>query len=89
MTRYILLACLPLALGGCGFTEKGNLIRDVIAKKAEAVAEQTLENNERYMCEFARVGAVKKKYGQTKADADAYNHICEGQDGVDLIGPGD
>ncbi len=88
MKRYLMLALAAVLLGACGFTDRGSLVREIIVNKAEAVAEQTLENNERYMCELARVGAVKKKYGQTKADADAYNHMCEGQNGVDLIGPG-
>ena len=89
MGIFAILGLAVLLLGGCGITEKGNFVREAIAKKAEVVAEQTLENNERYMCEFARVGAVKKRYGQNAADADAYNHICEGQEGVDLIGPGE
>jgi len=66
-----------LALTGCGFTKRGDVVREAVATKAGEVSRQTLKNNVEYMCEFARVGAVRDEFGTTQELFDAYDTMCK------------
>ena len=81
------LVALPLALGACGFTPQGDVIREAVLSKGAQAYDAGLEGAEMYMCAIASVGSVMRRYGRTQDTADAWRAICEGQDGVDLIGP--
>ncbi len=88
MKRYLMLAAvLPLALGGCGFTPWGDFVRETALAKGAQAYDEGLDNAEAYICAIASIGSIKRRYGRTQATADAWRAICDGQEGVDLIGP--
>ncbi len=76
-----------LLLAGCGLTPGGDLARSTIATKGAAAYDAGLENAEWFICQAASVGSIKRRYGKAQETADAWREICEGQDGIDLIGP--
>ena len=78
-----------LLLGGCGFTPQGDVIREAVLSKGAQAFDTGLESAEAYICTIASVGSVMRRYGRTQATADAWRDICFGQEGVDLIGPGE
>jgi len=81
MKKLMLLAVIPLlALSGCGFTERGDVVREAVTTKVKDVSRQTLRNNVEYMCELARVGAVREEFGTTQDLFDAYDTMCKAQD---------
>lgn len=65
------------AVTSCGLTPQGDVLRNTIREKAEAVAAQSLENSEWYICRGSPVGAVKDRYITSPALMWAYNTICE------------
>ena len=87
MRRLLCASAVLLSLGACGLTPQGDVVRGVVLERGKIVAAQTLENNENYMCRVSPVGAVKDRYGQDEAKAEAYNTICDGQEGVNIISP--
>lgn len=87
MKRMAIACILVLLLVGCAFTPEGRILRQVLIEKGAVGYDALLEDAELIMCRVASVGAVKRRYGQTQASADAWRAICEGQDGVELIGP--
>ena len=84
---YIPIVVLLLLVSGCGFTQKGDFARDTALSKGAQAYDEGLDNAELYICTIASVGSVMRRYGRTQATADAWRAICEGQDGVNLIGP--
>jgi len=75
LVHLVVIACLML-LSGCGFTESGDLYRDVSQKKAAKVADQTLENAYWMTCYASSVGAVRRKYGTSQENAFIYHNFC-------------
>ena len=72
----ILLACLSVALGACGFTGQGDLARQAISEGGAQAMDEGLRNAEWFMCSAASIGSVKRRYGKTQDTADAYNTLC-------------
>ncbi len=65
---------LVLFMAGCGFTSQGTAIKEIIFKGAAKAGDAGLENAERFICELAPIGAVKKRYQDKRAQA--YNTLC-------------
>lgn len=78
----LLLVIVSLSLTACD-----PMLRQMIAVKGAAAADQSLEAAEWAMCYAATVGSIKRRYGKSQETADAWRAICAGAAGVDLIGP--
>ena len=74
-------------LAACGFTPEGTVIRDAVIAKGARAYDEGLVNAETFLCQVASVGSIKRRYGRSRAAAEAWRDICDGQEGVDLIGP--
>jgi hypothetical protein len=74
-------------LSNCGFTSQGNLIRDVTEARGAQAYDEGLVNAEWFLCEAASVGSIRRAYGGSQQSADAWRELCEGTDGVEIIGP--
>ena len=85
MTRTIPII-LALMLTGCGFTPQGNVLRGAVFSGVQKAGEAGLENAEKFMCELAPVGAVKRRYGTPEAAA-AYKKLCERGGAENIIAP--
>ena len=75
-TLPAILACLSLALGGCGFTSGGEKVRQGVSTYGAQAMDEGLVNAEWFICSAASIGSVKRRYGKTKETADAYNTLC-------------
>ncbi len=71
----IIALILVLFVAGCGFTSQGTAIKEIIFKGAAKAGDAGLENAERFICEIAPIGAVKKRYQGERAVA--YNTLCD------------
>ena len=85
MTRTIPII-LALLLGACGFTPQGNVVRSAVLQGIQKAGEAGLENAEKFMCELAPIGAVKRRYGTAEA-AEAYKTLCERGGVENIIAP--
>lgn len=65
-----------LALGACGFTPQGDLVRDVIREKGAQAYDEGLENALHFICHGVSVGSARRRFGNDPALAKAYNTIC-------------
>lgn len=74
-TLIIALACLSLTVG-CGFTKEGDLARTAVSEGGAQAMDEGLVNAEWFICNAASIGAVKRRYGRTKEQADSYNALC-------------
>jgi hypothetical protein len=75
--RPIVIALgLVLFLTGCGLTQTGDTIRNVIAVKGAEVADQSLANSEWGVCTGTSMGAVMRRYGQSAERMGAYVEFC-------------
>ncbi len=72
MIRLLSIACLALVLTACASTED----MQNMAQEAAKVADKALEAAEWYMCKGSTVGAIQRRYGRTKAKADAWAALC-------------
>lgn len=84
MMRVAAALAATLAVGACGFTPQGDLIRDTVKAKGAQAYDEGLENAEWFICYAASVGAVRRKYGRDAQTAAAYNAICA--PAVDILG---
>lgn len=75
--RFFASIIVMLFATGCGLTSQGDVLRNTVREKAKAVAAQSLENSEWYMCRASPVGAIKDRYSASGALSWAYNTICE------------
>ncbi len=75
MVKGIALALVLLFTSGCGFTSQGTAIKELVFKGAAKAGDAGLENAERFICEIAPIGAVKKRYQGERARA--YNTLCD------------
>lgn len=75
-TAIIVLACLSVTLGACGFTGFGDTARDAVTVKGAQAMDEGLANAEWFMCNAASIGSIKRRYGKTAEQAAAYNAIC-------------
>jgi hypothetical protein len=82
-------AAFLILLGGCGFTPQGDAFRSGVAEEGRAAAAAALENAEWLLCRALPVGAIKDRYGRTEDMAAAYDRLCNGEEGIKLIGPRD
>lgn len=73
--KPIALVLMLVFLGGCGFTSQGTAIKEIVFKGAAKAGDAGLENAERFICEIAPIGAVKKRYQGERAKA--YNTLCD------------
>ena len=85
MNRYIPII-LALMLAACGFTPQGNAVRSAVFSSIQKAGEAGLENAEKFMCELAPVGAVKRRYG-SPGTAEAYRKLCERGGAGNIIAP--
>jgi len=88
MNRYIPIIALVLALAltACGFTPQGNAVRSALFQGVQKAGEAGLESAEKFMCELAPVGAVKRRYGSADV-AEAYAKLCERGGAGNIIAP--
>ena len=49
--KILLIVLLVTFISGCGYTTKGNIIRDAVRAKAQVVAEQSLRNTVYLLCD--------------------------------------
>lgn len=87
MKALLCASAIALALGGCGFTGTGDSVRQGVATKGAQAYDEGLANAEWFICQAASVGSVKRRYGKTQQDAAAYQALCDGQDGVNIVEP--
>ena len=73
-------------LGACGFTPQGDAVRSAVFSSIQKAGEAGLENAEKFMCELAPVGAVKRRYGSADVAA-AYAKLCERGAAGNIIAP--
>lgn len=85
MTRIAMIVILA-TVAACT-SPQGALLRDVVADRGRAEAAAGLENAEWWICRASPVGAIRDRYGRTEATAEAWNTLCAGQDGVNVIAP--
>jgi len=75
--RSIVIALgLVLFLTGCGLTRQGDVVRELIAVKGAAVADQSLANSEWGVCTGTSMGAVMRRYGRSAERMGAYVEFC-------------
>jgi len=74
--RAICFAIALLALGACGQTPQGSLIRDVVQTRGAEIYDEGLENAEFFICRAASVGAVMRRYGSSVDRAQAWRTLC-------------
>ncbi len=74
-----------LLVGGCGFTEQGDLAREVISAKGAQAMDEGLRNAEFFICRAASVGAVMRRYGTTGEKARAWRILCSTDKELQLI----
>ena len=84
-----LLACLSVALGGCGVTTTGQQVREGVATYGAQAMDEGLVNAEWFICSAASIGSVKRRYGKTKESADAYNTLCGLEGDAAIVAPPD
>ncbi len=76
MSKPIVLVLALLVLGGCGLTRTGDTVRDYVAIKGAALADQSLANSEWGVCTGTTMGAVMRRYGQSSERMKAYVDFC-------------
>lgn len=74
---HLIVVTLLILLSGCGFTPQGDALRATLREKGKAVAAESLDNSEWFMCRAASVGSVKDRYGVSMEKVIAYNSICK------------
>jgi len=87
MRALLCASAIALALGGCGFTGTGDSVRQGVATKGAQAYDEGLANSVWFICNAASIGSVKRRWGRTQEDANAYKAICDGADGVDILEP--
>ena len=75
---------LLLLLGACSTIDAA---RETVKLKGAEAADQGLLDAEWYVCKVARVGAVKRRYGQTVETAQTYRQFCEGDGQANVTSP--
>ena len=76
-----------LALSACGLTSQGDSFRSTVADKGREAAAKGLEDAEWWICRASPIGAVRDRYGRSEALAEAWNALCAGEGGVNIIEP--
>lgn len=89
MMRKVFAVSVLLGLSACGFTPQGEAFRQEVSQRGAQAFDQGLENAEWFICQAASVGSIKRRYGRDQEAADAWQKLCEGEEGVDVIGPAD
>ena len=69
-----------LSSSSCGFTEKGDLVRDAVRTYGAQAYDEGLENAEFYICRAASVGSIVRRYGQEPKLFHAWRALCIGVD---------
>lgn len=72
MKRFVLFFSSLFLLSGCA-----NLSLSSIDQATNEAADVGLEVSEVYLCETARIGAVRKRFGVSEEIAEAYRKLCE------------
>lgn len=79
---------LTLFLGGCGFTQTGDLVRGAVDTYGAQAADELLVNTEFVICRAAPVGAVLRRYWRNAETAEAWKKICLDGAELELPAPG-
>lgn len=76
----IRLSCflLVFALGACGFTAEGDILRTTIRDAGAKAADAELINVEWALCNAVSVGAIKRRYGNNSEKLKAWKKFCDG-----------
>ncbi len=87
MGKYTTIAALGLLLTGCGFSSWGTAVRETIRTGGAQAMDQGLVNAEWVICKESSVGSIHRRYGISKARADAWRVICKTDSAVTVVGP--
>ncbi len=68
---------LLLLATGC-VTSTGNALKATAMSRGAAIADEGLAGAKWFVCKGATVGSVKREYGRTVEDAEAYRKFCDG-----------
>ena len=74
---------LVLLVAGCGQTSFGDQVRNTLRQRGALAMDRGLANSEWLMCEAASIGAVKRRYGGSKAQA--YRDLCAASSAEDIF----
>lgn len=74
--RVVILGAL-VTLGGC---ELADTLLPQVKERGAEVGDRLLDEAEWYICNGARVGAIRRRYGKDEASAAAYNKRCNTAD---------
>ena len=74
---------LVLFVAGCGQTSLGDQVRDTLRQQGALAMDRGLANSEWFVCEAASIGAVKRRYGGSKAQA--YKDLCAVSSAEDIF----
>ena len=80
--KTIIFLFVLLFTAACGFTPQGDAIRSTVKEGGAQVMDESLINTEWWLCQGASIGAIKRRYGGSKAAS--YNDLCE-TDGSGII----
>ncbi len=83
--RKLALILPLLSMTACGFTEQGDLARQVVSAKGAQAMDEGLVNAEFFICRAASVGSVTRRYGSTAEKARAWRTLCSTDKELQLI----
>ena len=75
----ILVLVLVRLLGGCEYIPGWDLLKTTLQVRGAEIADDVIDDARWVTCNAASVGSVKREYGRTVADAEAYRAFCNMQ----------